>query len=82
MIESHVDSSNLLRVGWDEGTLYIEFHGRPQGSPGRVYAYDNVPMSQYTVIVEAESAGKAFNGNVKGRYEYRQIKTWPELVTD
>jgi KTSC domain len=64
-----VQSSNLAAVDHDDwsDTLIIEFHN------GGVYAYDNVPRSEYVGLLRASSHGGYFHAHVKNRYSCRKI---------
>ena len=61
-----VSSSNLAAVGYDEGTrvMVVKFLN------GDVYKYLDVDASVHLNLMEAESVGKFFNENVKGKYNY------------
>lgn len=49
--------------------LEIEFKS------GSIYQYFNVPESEYSGLMKAESHGKYFNANIKkGGYSYTQIR--------
>ena len=63
-----VASADLQSVGYDGGTLTIEFHS------GGVYEYYGVPYSEYAGLMNAESHGKFFHARIKGHYAYRQIR--------
>lgn len=60
-----LSSSNLRRCAYDmdTGTLKIQFNS------GKVYTYEEVPVSVYNGLLEASSAGQYFNSNIKGVYE-------------
>jgi KTSC domain len=63
---SAVESSFIRRVCYDEENRYmlIQF--------GSVwYHYCNVPVEMVTGLLEAESAGRYFNANVRGRFGCR-----------
>jgi hypothetical protein len=63
-----VQSSNLLGVDYDwSGTLTIAFHS------GGVYAYYQVPNSEYAGLMRASSHGKYFHAHIKNRYSCRKI---------
>lgn len=64
-----VESSNLNSVGYDpdRAVLVIEFHH------GGVYEYYDVPESEYTGLLEAESKGKYFHAHIKDVYDYEKI---------
>lgn len=58
-----VKSSNIRAVGYEAGTLEIEF------TNGSVHAYSGVPQEVYSAMVGAESVGKYFSANVRGKFE-------------
>lgn len=60
-------SSNLSKVGYENGTLYIEFHS------GGFYRYSDVPEYVYRELMSAESKGKYFAKNIKNVYAYQRI---------
>jgi hypothetical protein len=64
-----VESSNVAEVGYDADseTLVVLFHN------GGMYAYDGVPATTFDQMVGAESVGKFFNTNVKGKYDFRKV---------
>lgn len=69
-----VNSSNLAAVGWEEGEqgsevgqMQVEFRN------GAVYAYEDVPRSEYENLLGASSPGRYFNQNVLGIYDERRI---------
>lgn len=62
-----VSSSNLESVGYENGTLYVSFHG------GRLYSYDNVPAQVYHELLDAPSKGQYLAYRIKGVYPYRRI---------
>ena len=59
-----LESSNLKRCSYDieTETLQIQFQS------GKVYPYQGVPASVYNGLLEAPSAGKYFNENIKDQY--------------
>ena len=63
-----VQSSNLAAVGYDGGTLIIEFHD------GRVYEYYRVPYSEYHGLMSADSPGRYFHKNINKHYAYRRLQ--------
>ena len=63
-----VQSSNLAAIDYDwSGTLTIAFHS------GGVYAYYNVPYSEYDGLINASSHGGYFHAHIKNRYSCRKI---------
>jgi hypothetical protein len=65
-----VESTTLATVGYDEDLkcLHLEFCSRA------VYLYFSVPAAVYEALIEAPSKGRYFNGSIRGRYPYRQIR--------
>lgn len=59
-----VSSSNISSVGYDadEQKLAVEFNS------GRTYEYLNVPEEEYQNLINASSAGRYFNDNIKNYY--------------
>ncbi|HEX6444037.1 MAG TPA: KTSC domain-containing protein [Streptosporangiales bacterium] len=62
-----VESSVLASVGFDAGTLEVEFVS------GAVYRYLEVPAAEYAALRWAESHGTYFNEHIKDNYEYVRI---------
>ena len=55
--------------GQKVGVLEIEFK-----SSGAVYQYKDVPVSVYNAMLMAESVGKYFYANIKGKFEYVKVE--------
>lgn len=68
---THVESSNINRVGYEGTTLYLGFNS------GVCYSYANVPYWTYLNLLKAESIGKYFYANVRGKYTYTQLAADP-----
>ena len=64
-----VQSSDLAGVEYDQWSalLTIAFHS------GGVYEYYGVPYSEYSGLMNANSHGKYFHANIKGRYSFRRV---------
>ena len=62
-----VDSSNLKSVGYEAGMLVIEF------TTGDIYVYSNVPGSFFEDFARAESKGKFYNQQVRGKLKGSKI---------
>jgi len=63
-----VQSSNLVSVGFEGGTLEIEFRDS-------IYQYFNVPEFVYRGLMDADSHGTYFDIHVKkAGYSYIKIK--------
>lgn len=70
MNRSPVSSSNLSSVGYDEDSKILEI----EFNDGSVYQYSNVPQNIYEGLMSASSHGKYFHRNVRGSYNYKQIR--------
>ena len=68
-----VTSSQIKSIGYDSGTLYIEFN------KGTVYTYSDVPKLCFKLMLKVESPGKYFSEYIKGKYDF--IKT-DKIVTN
>lgn len=64
-----VTSSNLAEVGYDYEleTLEVQF------THGGVYQYFNVPPFMHDRLMSADSLGRFFNAEIKGRYPEAKI---------
>lgn len=62
MIMRSVVSTDILRVGYESGTLHIQFKN------GALYSYHNVPEHLYVNLISASSVGSFFHQHIKGRY--------------
>lgn len=73
------ESSQIEAFGYDSSTeiLAIRFPGRG-ATPGTVYHYAGVPADVFHQMVAAESKGKFFGSNIRGRYAYEKQ---PDPVT-
>ena len=70
-----VESSQIVRVGYDEETLkaYVAFKDRRSGDVQSTYEYDNVPKEVVDNIISAESVGRAFASSLKYGFSYRKL---------
>ena len=73
------ESSQIAAFGYDVDTktLAIQFPGRGV-KPGDTYHYADVPADVFHLMVAAESKGKFFGSNIRGRYLYIKL---PDPVT-
>ena len=64
-----IDSTTIQSVGYDPETetLEIEFQN------GRLYRYTGVPEAVYTGLMNAESPGKYFNGEIRDVYPATKV---------
>lgn len=69
-----VESSHIAAIGYDAATqtLLVEFKGRG------TTAYDKVPPDVHEAFMAAESKGKYFGTNVRGKYGHRPLAREPE----
>lgn len=63
-----VDSSNLVSVGYDEGTsiLEVEFNNG-------IYQYFEVPAHVYEELMNSDSKGSFLYRHIKNTYHYEQV---------
>lgn len=62
-----VESTNLRKVGYENGSLFLEY------SSGALYQYDEVPKNLYEELLTSESKGKFVNACVKGKYKFKRL---------
>jgi len=67
MERQEVESTVIGAVGHSR-VLEIQFES------GRIYQYFNVPEDVYDEMLKAESKGKYFNANIRGKYTYQEIE--------
>jgi len=67
MLRNRVNSSNIASIGWENGTLEVEFHD------SGVYQYSGVPEAVYRAFLSAYSKGSYFHDHIKDRYPYREV---------
>ena len=58
-----VSSSFIKAVGYDDGTLYVEFHS------GFTYPHPHVPYRLFEGLRDADSPGTFYNQNIRGKYK-------------
>jgi hypothetical protein len=70
MQRTPVSSSNIASIGYDKNTntLEVEFNS------GDIYQYYSVPEEVYNGLMNASSHGRYLNQNIKGKYQYQQIR--------
>jgi len=68
-VKHYMKSSNIVCTSYNKSKrqLKIEFSGSGW------YVYDAVPESVWEGILTAESAGKYFHANIKGKFSYRKV---------
>lgn len=61
-----VRSRSISSVGYEDGTLYVHFHR------GEIYAYFDVPASEYEALRLSGEPGRYFAANIRQKYKYRK----------
>ena len=56
-----VKSSNVSHVGYEGGVLAVRFKS------GNEYRYSDVPADVHQALLAADSLGKHFHANIRGR---------------
>ncbi len=67
MDRQSVSSTNIDSIGWEDGTLEVEF------SSGRIYEYHGVPEHVYIDLMDSASVGEYFTASIKFHYNYTRI---------
>jgi hypothetical protein len=69
MERTPVTSTDIRAIGYDPETetLEIEFN------KGSVYQYAGVPVGEYEATMNADSKGRYFSANIKGRYSFIKL---------
>jgi hypothetical protein len=57
-----VESSSIDSVGYEKNVLEVRFRN------GGLYQYLDVPEEALAMLMRAESKGRFFNQNIRGRY--------------
>jgi hypothetical protein len=63
-----VKSSQLHSVGYNPETQQLHIAFKP--SQYKTYVYDNVPPDVHQNLMGAESHGKYFGANIKGKFNF------------
>jgi hypothetical protein len=69
-----VQSSNIFAIGHDPNSavLTVQFKTK-NGDPGALYEYEAVPAEVFNAFMEAESPGRFFASEVKGKFTSRKV---------
>ena len=62
MTPVNVASSSIAAIGWEDGTLLVEFLN------GQSYEYYEVPQEVYEEFLNAQSHGKFYHAYIKEIY--------------
>jgi hypothetical protein len=70
MVNQMVLSTEIEWIGYEHKRkmLQVEFIA------GGIYQYDHVPEAVYENFLTAESHGRFFETQIKGRYSYRKVR--------
>lgn len=61
-----VESSTIDSVGYEGNVLEVRFRS------GRVYRYFGVPSRVHTELLDADSKGRFFNGEIRDAYRFER----------
>jgi hypothetical protein len=72
MTRHAVNSSNLKNVGWENGTLEVEFHS------GDIYQFSNVSAAKHAALMAENnkpkgSVGAHFARNIRGVHGFVKV---------
>lgn len=67
MLPMNSSMANAIGYDSDRNILQIEFHN------GAVYQYSDIDEDTWQDLHQADSIGKFFNENVRGKYQYERI---------
>ncbi|WP_235656452.1 KTSC domain-containing protein, partial [Fischerella thermalis] len=67
MLPMNSSMANAIGYDSDRNILQIEFHN------GAVYQYSDIDQDTWQDLHQADSIGKFFNENVRGKYQYERI---------
>lgn len=71
MTRAPVTSTDIASIGYDADTLDLTIEFR-RGS--RLYVYLLVPPDVFAGLHDAKSVGAFFNREIKGKYEFKEVK--------
>lgn len=70
MIREPVNSSNLRSVGYDEEFKILEIEFKQ----GRIYQYNNVPLTHFMGLMNAASKGRFFAQYIRDRFPTKRVQ--------
>lgn len=75
MERTPVKSSNVASIGYHEPTkkMEVEFHGK-SGKPNTIYEHHGVPSEMHADFMAADSHGKFYNENFRGKFNYKRLE--------
>lgn len=64
---SGFESSNVSKIAYEDGSLYVEFHH------GGTYQYFDVPQHIFDEFSSAASKGQFLAHQIKGHFRYSRV---------
>lgn len=58
-----VKSSNITKLGWNDGVLHVEF------SNGGLFSYSGITNAMYNELLNAESIGSHFAKHIRSKHK-------------
>lgn len=68
-----VESSNIKAIGYDPFDRILKVVMK--NAPSVLYAYKDVPLHVFQLMDKADSKGKYFINEVKGKYQFEKIQS-------
>jgi hypothetical protein len=65
-----VESSSIASIGYTRSTSALEIEFRS----GAIYRYRDVPITAFKEFMKAESKGRFFAAQIRGKYAYEKIR--------
>jgi hypothetical protein len=59
-----VNSSVIAAIGYENGTMAVQFHNNP-----KTYLLPHVPYSLFAAFVDATSPGEFWNCHLRGKFK-------------
>jgi hypothetical protein len=69
-----VPSSNVHAIGYDPETKDLEIHFHKSGVPTGKYTHHDVPPEEHAALMDAESYGKHYAANIKGKFKHTKAE--------
>lgn len=70
-----VESSQIHAIGWQDGTLAVQFKGKH--GPTSTYHYPGVTAQQHAEFMAANSKGTHFGQHIRPRKDYVRVSDAP-----
>jgi lysyl-tRNA synthetase class 2 len=67
---TNIRGTNLRWYSYRDKTRELEICFRRNG---KRYLYQDVPEEAYLEVLTADSAGRAFNKHIRGKYSYKEL---------